>query len=668
MNIRYNFKENFYNYSQNNPREIDKLSFLLTNIKGDFLNLGFYKNSLKNQGYNYLDLDSNKFYKFIDMIIPNSLEVKEVIYEGFKVKRKFRSKLIENLTEELDSNSFIINNNENNKNNVETNKIEVFDSFYLSPTGGLIYEIENYEGNISLKVDFREMNDFSTIGRYYNSYKKDGILFLEYTKKDSRDESKTNYKLIMGIKTVNFDYSIIGEWEEMIYSYSKNRSSKYSLYIYDYLRINVDCIGSNKRILFGFGFTEEEVKSQIELIEKYQNDLENMDKNLYDDLTKIKTFSNPISEDLLNSYRISNNAIYRFLRQDRIEKKPLGLVAGFPWFAQIWARDELIALRAFINNGEYSLVKERFFDYLNKINNCGGLLPRLNIDGSLYSADGVFWLSKRIMDLIHKLDSESKLFEVLSIDDLKYIYNTFLESFYKIIEKYWDVKKELLKANDGDPWMDTIHVEYPLDMQVLLMEFVSNLAFIGKIIGEEDLDRFLNLENLLREKIRSEYYNGYYLYQEPNSKLITSNIFLAYYIYPDLFLKKEWELIFENSLKVLENKKGLISTISRFDPNFKGEYSGENNESYHNGDSWYWINNIAAIAMFDLNEFKFKPYISKILVNSSNDILKMGCIGFGSELSSANRVFAEGSLAQLWSSSTFIEMIDFIFRKYGRDE
>lgn len=67
--------------------------------------------------------------------------------------------------------------------------------------------------------------------------------------------------------------------------------------------------------------------------------------------------------------------------------------------------------------------------------------------------------------------------------------------------------------------------------------------------------------------------------------------------------------------------------------------------------------------MHNLNEKKYRSKISKILTNSTKDILKLGTIGFASEISSASSQKAEGCMAQFWSSSTYIEMIDKLFEK-----
>jgi len=64
---------------------------------------------------------------------------------------------------------------------------------------------------------------------------------------------------------------------------------------------------------------------------------------------------------------------------------------------------------------------------------------------------------------------------------------------------------------------------------------------------------------------------------------------------------------------------------------FISEHTGENNESYHNGDSWFWINNLAAICLYRLDRKKYKKYIDKIIEASTKEILWQGAIGHHAE-------------------------------------
>lgn len=81
------------------------------------------------------------------------------------------------------------------------------------------------------------------------------------------------------------------------------------------------------------------------------------------------------------------------------------------------------------------------------------------------------------------------------------------------------------------------------------------------------------------------------------------------------------------------------------------------NRSYHRGDSWFWINNLAAICMHRLDKKKYQQQIKFICEASMKDILFNGIPGHHAELSSASELRSEGCLSQAWSAATFIELV-----------
>jgi len=94
---------------------------------------------------------------------------------------------------------------------------------------------------------------------------------------------------------------------------------------------------------------------------------------------------------------------------------------------------------------------------------------------------------------------------------------------------------------------------------------------------------------------------------------------------------------------------------------FTNESTGENIKSYHRGDSWFWINNLAALVLNRINKNKFQKYIKKIIEASTEDILWKGCIGCHAELSDAKELTSKGCFNQAWSNAMFIEMVDWVF-------
>ena len=147
-----------------------------------------------------------------------------------------------------------------------------------------------------------------------------------------------------------------------------------------------------------------------------------------------------------------------------------------------------------------------------------------------------------------------------------------------------------------------------------------------------------------------------------NDFTIRPNIFIAAYVYQELLTNKEWETCFNNALKYLWLDWGGLSTIDKSNPLFTSESTGENKKSYHRGDSWFWVNNLAALTLSRINNKKFDKNIKKIIDASTEEILWKGCIGCHSELSSAKELSSKGCFNQAWSNAMFIELIDEIFQ------
>ena len=162
----------------------------------------------------------------------------------------------------------------------------------------------------------------------------------------------------------------------------------------------------------------------------------------------------------------------------------------------------------------------------------------------------------------------------------------------------------------------------------------------------------------MKKIVLEKFWNQSILLDNLNSREIRPNVFIAYYIYPQLLLDIEWETCFENTLKDLWLDFGGLSTIGKKSPSFTLSNTGEYEKSYHHGDSWFWINNLAAIALFKVNKKKFKAKIDKILRASTEEILWKGIIGAHSELSSAEKLESESCLNQAWSNAMFVELVD----------
>ena len=188
-----------------------------------------------------------------------------------------------------------------------------------------------------------------------------------------------------------------------------------------------------------------------------------------------------------------------------------------------------------------------------------------------------------------------------------------------------------------------------LNMYKLMFELTQN-------------QKYKVFENILKMRIKGKFWNGKTLADGLNDFTIRPNVFIAAYVYPELLTIREWEICFESSLKSLWLDWGGVSTIDKNSPLFTETSTGENIKSYHRGDSWFWINNLAALTLHKTNKIKFKNQVQKIIDASAEEILWKGCIGCHSELSSAKELSSKGCFSQAWSNAMFMELIEEAFQ------
>lgn len=662
MRVTYEIADNTFSYSLDLNRDSYKLNTLLSNPRGDFLNFNLGEPCSKYQGFSIFDSKALESYKIIDQFVLRGVTPSEVIVNNYEITRVYESVY----TDSIPISDEIKNSEIGEDGHLEysqtgvlqevSNEVSIgaVEKMFLGPTGGMVYSISNFDGSFMIDLDCRKQQDYDEWGRNYETYEKDGIYFVKYTKKKGEEDE---YTLFMGIKTPNFLYDEMKNFHEKDYPYSKERNSLSKWHVFRLMRVHVS---GSKRLFIGAGFEEKDVVDQIFLLENHYDELEGFGKSLNKDLVPDVEFALPVTQDIKVAYDMSRYAMYAFLNKELYNQtRSQGTFAGFPWFTQIWSRDELIGLRAFINMGEDQLVKDILMNYLSLIDEETGLLPRLSSHGSFDSADACFILAKRIEDFLFELSGDNRLDQVLSIGEIEYIYDKLSLVFNRIVTTSWNYERELLDVKPGDSWMDTLDTKHPLDVQAQFLCFTSVLAVLSNLLHiDTDTQRLLDLEDLFRSKIVKTYFKDGILSNDPDRVVSTTNVFLSYYFYPSLLTQSEWRVALGNAVKDLKTSWGGFSTLSKNDPEFQPNYTGENDLSYHRGDSWFWMNNIVAIVLHDFSEKEFREEINAIVKSSVEDILKRGTLGFGSEVSSSSEMRPEGAMAQLWTSSTFIEMID----------
>jgi glycogen debranching enzyme len=482
------------------------------------------------------------------------------------------------------------------------------ESFCFNKTNEFSYEVSNYKGDINISLDFRFVHEFDDKGRIFKVEKINEGLKISYFKylDDSLSSlDHTRDLFILG----DFEFEYVENWKPRVYVYDMERKTKSDFYVNEGLKIKCN---KNVKLIFKF---EEEV-------------------NLVD-----KTIS--FKDDLSKAFFALDSLKYK----GEFE----GLFAGLPWFYQFWARDELISLKPYILKKDFDFVKSVIFRHLKRIDN--GLVLNRYPESVLGSVDSLGILFSRIYDC---LIIDKKVF---SLKELKLIRESIVLALNNLKPRIID---NLLYNDELETWMDTSNENdfrkgFRVEIQALFLSVYKTLNLINKLLGFELDKQELVILKTVKAKLFKDYLrDGFNLRL---SEKIRPNVFLAYYFYKDLLSKKEWEITFDKVISECFLDWGGFSSISKNHRLFRDSHSGITNESYHRGDSWFFVNNIAAICLFDLNKKKYKKFIDKIVNASLFEMNNLGALGFCAEISSAKELSSKGCFAQSWSAATLFELL-----------
>jgi len=600
-----------------NEKRIDEhvsreAAFLITNKKGNYLSLG-EKNFTHMQGLLFFDHEKWELYKTIEDI-KLSREMTAVKNNLFNVQRLYKGDSEE---------SFNLFNN------------------------SLVYSVHNYTGNLVLELDFREMFNYDDKGRIYTVTKEDDLIIIRYDKFADDSLSRIEKTKFMAIKGAA-SFKLINEWVKKDYSFDARRNSKSEFYVYKAISIPVE---HHAELIFSFSDNKEKAKEHAGTVyENQQYLLSSFHKYV------INTFT---SQDL--ALDVAMKALDDLLISTEKKERGVGIVAGLPWFYQFWARDELISLKALMLQDKHYLVKSILFKYLNAIEDDGLILSRFpSQPGDVQSIDSVGWLFFRLKEYIHILESKKLMQEYLPEQELMLVKRALEKALHGLTQHH--MTNGMIYNNEQESWMDTKPAQRRgacIEVQALFMEMLSLHSHLASLTRSKQL--YKGFENDYKEKIRKEFFNGERLYdsitEEGPVDAIRPNVFLAYYIYPELLAKKEWKSVFDNALRALWLDWGGLTTINYTSPMFRSEYTGVDDASYHNGDSWYYVNNYAALAMHRLDKEYYANKINRIAHASKEEMFFSGFIGCCAEVSSAKQMRSEGCLSQAWSNASLIELL-----------
>lgn len=587
-------------------KKVDADNFLLTNRIGGYASLSG-ENLSKFQGVYFAE--DSQCYKAIENIVIDGIVT------------NLRNRFTSVLRERGDAGEFF---------------------FMPKNKNAFVYELSRQK-QITILLDCRKQLDFRKWGRNYRIYHKNNILFVKYTKKthknEDRSHGKKDYEVYIAIQPDKMDYAKIGDWVKKYYSFDMKRKDEAEMYVYSALKINAS------KLVFGFGTTEEKA-------------LENLNET-----AKMENFQEPphaklkfiLDNDINTAYLCAQESLDKLF----IENKRI--FAGLPWFNQFWSRDELISVGALMKFKEYGLVKDILMRYVKMVQD-DGRLPNRDPATKVSNADSIGWLFKRLFDLMKVLQEKQKLHKEFSAIEIHQVKHALEKSIEGILKNYSE--GELIKNKAQETWCDTKasgREGFRIEIQALQLNMYAFMKWLCMILRDKSGRTYAeHKEERMKNEVVKQFWNGHYLNDGVNDNTIRPNVFLAHYIYPDLLSDSQWRECFDNVLQRLFTGFGL-SSIDMHNPKFRPLHTGVSDDSYHNGDSWYWINNIAAISMYKVGKFKFGKYIQGILKGSTTDILWQGVPGCASEISSAAKQESFGCFNQAWSDSTYIEMIDEMF-------
>src|SRR3989344_5143690 len=521
------------------------------------------------------------------------------------------------------------------KNNFWNFEVErssgLVERFFMDPrTDSLIYELNN-PISFSLVLDCKEIFDNDSDGRFYDISEEDGCVVISYAKKQG-GVARYNYFLAVAGKDYTFERK--GEWEPQKYAYDEaRRGPPYERYVF-----NAGVL-KGKEFVFSAGIDKEEAKKTARAVLKDKERVKELLSEKFNDFVAANQV--PIEGEEIKMARLAAKFSLQSLAVFGESHSPVGLYAGIPWFAQFWFRDFAISAPQL----DLEIEKAIFLNCLDKYEQDGAeaLSPAADTEGLFFRV---------VDDLLRK--------GALSEEERARVKKLLLKYIEEILPL--KMKDGLVFGGPKATWMDTAfkgcgRCGANIEIQALALGALKLAYALTK-------DRkYAQKEYELLKTVRANFWDGAILADGLGDKTIRPNIFLAYYFYPDLLLEHEWVKCFENYLKALWLSWGGLASLQKDHPNFCGRYRGcgEPDQSYHNGDSWFFLNNIAALALFKVGAKKFEEEIKAIMSAGTNDILWNGVTGYSSELSSADNFSPAGCFAQSWSAATYAETVENIY-------
>lgn len=511
------------------------------------------------------------------------------------------------------------------------------------------YEVRGYEGGVTIDLDMRRIYDNGAQGRIYKIYFERDCIVVEYAKypDDScTGAAETFFLIIKGASR----FTLLNEWQPRKYPFDGARGGLPERWVYRALRI--DCPGS-QRLSFTFGRSKEDVVRQAQADWADWDLLRGRLKRFAGSLKTSGSVASSNAVFALESLVVSLNG----------DVGRTGVFAGFPWFFHFWARDELVSLYGLVLAEKYAMAKDIIFTYLGRLQP-DGRLPNMHPASALGSADAAGWLFKRLGDFLVHLERRKLLWEYFSAEELEQAC-TSLEGSLRALQRH-HVVGGLVVNGPQETWMDTsggvgdVRKGARVEVQALTLASLKTLQVLYRLLKRGNGREFKVFEKDLVARVREVLFVDGMLWDGFDGSLdrtVRPNVFLAAYAYPELLSKKEWLGVFDRSLESLWLDWGGFSSIAKGHPWFVGAYIARENRSYHRGDSWFWVNNLAALVLHRFDPERYRFHVDAVRKASVDELLWEGVLGHCAEVSGALRKSSSGCLAQAWSAAALLELL-----------
>jgi len=487
---------------------------------------------------------------------------------------------------------------------------------FIFPKGrnSLLLEL-NKPGEVEVFLDPRRIFETDSFGRHFQMIPLKRALLVSY--------SKGSERLYIAIRGDSPIFHKKASWIKRIYGVDQKRNDPdFERYVFDL------GVVSGKRFVFSASLDRREALEECEDAFLNFDKIFNRNKAIFASLP-FGFKRRPRKEDW--AVFLAKVALFNLILKT---ENSYAVYSGLPWFVQEWARDSLFCLPQIFKL--FPEVGEAVFRDIAR------------------AAGGAASADKRIV--VSDDSPEMLLWAFAELRKKKMEPAHFRKDFLAVLEKLLQERTQdnLALLAPDKTWMDSVRRScFPIEVQALRIRAYR----LARLLTRRR--KYELLEKKLLEAVRKDFSDGRRIFDGRQAKETRPNIFLAYFFCPWMFERKIWLAGFDEAIQKLWLDWGGFATLDRNDPRFVSRSTGQNPASYHNGDSWFFLNNIAALAMRRLAPSRYRRYIVKIRAASRNDILLGQVLGGVSELSSAEKFSPAGSVLQAWSAASFLKLLNF---------